>query len=255
MPYALITGASSGIGKEYANQLARLGYDLVLVARDIARLNLVGEELKNRYKINYEVIGADLSVEADIEIVAVRLRDPNRFIEVLINNAGFGLNKSFEISTKVEEDSLLDVMVKAPMHLTKNVIPLMLENKKGYVINVGSVAAWITTGTYSAAKSWLHSFSESLYAQYFKKGVYVSVVAPGFTRTEFHQRAKLKMNSFPNWMWLSDEFVVRKSLQGAFKKKAVVVPGFQYKILGVVAKYVPNSAIRAFSNLYRSKRK
>jgi len=255
MPYALITGASAGIGKEFANQLAQAGYDLVLVARDINRLDAVGENLKQSYGVEYEVISADLSKEAEIEKVAKRLSDQDRFIEVLVNNAGFGLNTSFGKTTKAEEDALLDVLVRAPIHLTRAVIPLMVERNKGYVINVGSVAAWITTGTYSAAKAWLHSFSESLYGQYSKQGVYVSVVAPGFTKTEFHQRANISTASFPKWMWLSDEFVVRKSLKGAFNKKALVVPGWQYKTLRVVAKYLPNSAIRAFSNYYRSKRK
>jgi short-subunit dehydrogenase len=255
MPYALITGASAGIGKEFANQLAQAGYDLVLVARDINRLEAVGENLKHSYGVEYEVISADLSKELEIEKVAKRLNDQDRFIEVLVNNAGFGLNTSFGKTAKAEEDALLDVLVRAPIHLTRAVIPLMVERNKGYVINVGSVAAWITTGTYSAAKAWLHSFSESLYGQYSKQGVYVSVVAPGFTKTEFHQRANISTASLPKWMWLSDEFVVRKSLKGAFNKKAVVVPGWQYKTLRVVAKYLPNSAIRAFSNYYRSKRK
>ncbi len=255
MPYALITGASAGIGKEFANQLAQAGYDLVLVARDINRLDAVGDKLKQSYGVEYEVISADLSKEAEIEKVAKRLSDQDRFIEVLVNNAGFGLNTSFGKTAKAEEDALLDVLVRAPIHLTKAVIPLMVERNKGYVINVGSVAAWITTGTYSAAKAWLHSFSESLYGQYSKQGIYVSVVAPGFTKTEFHQRANIPTDLFPKWLWLSDEFVVKKSLKGAFDKKALVVPGWQYKTLRVVAKYLPNSAIRAFSNYYRSKRK
>jgi uncharacterized protein len=255
MPYALITGASAGIGKEFANQLAQAGYDLVLVARDSNRLEIVGENLKNLYGISYETISADLSEAAGIEKVVKRLVDGDRFIEVLVNNAGFGLNTSFGKTSKAEEDALLDVLVRAPIHLTRAAISLMAERNKGYVINVGSVAAWITTGTYSAAKAWLHAFSESLHGQYSKQGVFVSVVAPGFTRTEFHQRANISTASFPKWMWLSDEFVVRKSLKGAFNNKALVVPGWQYKTLRIFAKYLPNSAIRAFSNYYRSKRK
>lgn len=255
MPYALITGASAGIGKEFANQLAQLGYHLVLVARDTKRLEAVGENLRNRYGIDYEVISADLSETAGIKKVISRLSDEDMFVEVLVNNAGFGMKASFGKAEILEEETLLDVLVRAPMQLTRAAIGPMVKNNKGYVINVGSVAAWITTGTYSAAKAWLHVFSESLFSQYSKHGVFVSVVAPGFTRTEFHQRANIATDTFPKWMWLSDEFVVKKALNGAFNKKPVVIPGWQYKTLGVFAKYLPNSAIRAFSNFYRTRRR
>lgn len=255
MPYALITGASSGIGKEYSRQLASRGYNVVLVARDKERLELVGESIAKEYEVLYEVIKADLTLDTDIAKVIKRIEDDKKPIEVLVNNAGFGLNKAFHKSTEEEEKELLEILVTTPVRLTKAAVMKMLENKKGYVINVGSVAAWITTGTYSAAKSYLHNFSESLNAAYSKQGVYVSVVAPGFTKTEFHQRANIPIKSVPKWLWLTDEFVVKKSLVGAFDKESMIVPGIQYKFLKFLSSVLPRAVIRAFSNLYKTRKK
>ena len=255
MPYALITGASSGIGKEYSRQLASRGYNVVLVARDKERLELVGESISKEYEVLYEVIKADLTLDSDITKVINRIEDEQKPIEVLVNNAGFGLNNAFHKSTEEEEKKLLEILVTTPVRLTKAAVMKMLENKKGYVINVGSVAAWITTGTYSAAKSYLHIFSESLYASYSKQGVYVSVVAPGFTKTEFHQRANIPIQSVPKWLWLTDEFVVEKSLVGAFDKESMIVPGIQYKFLKFLSSVLPRAVIRAFSNLYKTRKK
>jgi uncharacterized protein len=255
MAYALVTGASSGIGKEYARQLAGRGYDLVLVARDGQRLKQVGDSLVEEYGVSYEVLKADLTNEKDVLKVVKRIEVSEKPIEILVNNAGFGLNKAFHKSTEAEEKELLEILVTTPVRLTKAAVTKMLEHKKGYVINVGSVAAWMTTGTYSAAKSYLHSFSESLCAAYSKQGVYVSVVAPGFTKTEFHQRANISMQSVPKWLWLTDEFVVKKSLVGAFDKESLVVPGIQYKFLKFLVRVLPRAVIRAFSNSYRTRRK
>ena len=255
MAYALITGASSGIGKEYARQLAARGYDVVLVARDKERLKQVAESITKEHEVLYEIIKADLTLDSDIAKVIKRIEDDQKPIEVLVNNAGFGLNKAFHKSTEEEEKELLEILVTTPVRLTKAAVIKMLENKKGYVINVGSVAAWITTGTYSAAKSYLHTFSESLYAAYSKHGVYVSVVAPGFTKTEFHQRANIPIKSVPKWLWLTDEFVVKKSLVGAFDKESIIIPGIQYKFLKFLSTVLPRAVIRALSNLYKTRKK
>lgn len=255
MPSALITGASSGIGKEFANQLAAKGFDLILVARDEERLNTVGEELSSRYSVGHTVIKADLSRLDEINELALRIKNQELSVDLLVNNAGFGLNKAFHNSSSSEEKALLEVLVTAPLILTQAAISQMIEKNKGYVINVGSVAAWITSGTYSAAKSWLHSFTESMHAQYSSQGIIFSAVAPGFTRTEFHQRANIKMHSMPKWLWLEDKKVVHAAIEGLFKGKSLVVPGAQYKLLKVFADLMPRSAIRSFSNYYQAKRR
>ncbi len=255
MPSALITGASSGIGREFANQLAKRGFDLVLVARDEPRLMAVGEELANKYGVKYQVIKADLSQVNEINELSSKIKNQDFQFNLLVNNAGFGLNKAFHKSSPEEEKALLEVLVTAPLILTQAAISQMLESKNGYVINVGSVAAWITSGTYSAAKSWLHSFTESMHAQYSKEGINFSTVAPGFTRTEFHQRANINMNSMPKWLWLEDKKVVSEAIEGVLKGRSLVVPGFQYKTLKVFADFMPRSTIRNFSNYYQSKRR
>lgn len=255
MPSALITGASSGIGKEFANQLASRGFDLVLVARDEARLNAVGQELSSKYGVKYQAVKADLSQLEEINQLSSRVKNKDIEVNLLVNNAGFGLNKAFHKSSPEEEKALLEVLVTAPLILTQAAISQMLENKKGHVINVGSVAAWITSGTYSAAKSWLHSFTESMHAQYSKEGIIFSTVAPGFTKTEFHQRANISMNSMPKWLWLEDKTVVNEAIKGVLKGKSLVVPGFQYKTLKVFADFMPRSIIRSFSNYYQAKRR
>ena len=254
MPKALITGASSGIGKEFAFQLAQKGYDLLLVARDDDRLEQVGLKAAQKFGVNYKVLKADLSQLSDIEKVAGALSKESD-LEFLVNNAGFGLNKAFHKSSPEEEKALLEVLVSAPLMLTQSALGQMLEKNRGYVINVGSVAAWITSGTYSAAKSYLHSFTESLYAQYASRGINISTVAPGFTRTEFHQRANINMSTMPDWLWLEDTKVVKQAIDGVIKGKSLVVPGLQYKTLKLFADVMPRAAIRGFSNYYQAKRR
>ena len=254
MPKALITGASSGIGKEFAFQLAQKGYDLLLVARDLERLEQVGLNAAQKFGVKYQVLRSDLSQLSDIEKVAGALSKESD-LEFLVNNAGFGLNKAFHKSSPEEEKALLEVLVTAPLMLTQSALGQMLEKNKGYVINVGSVAAWITSGTYSAAKSYLHSFTESLYAQYASKGINISTVAPGFTRTEFHQRANINISSMPNWLWLEDKKVVKQAIDGVIKGKSLVVPGFQYKTLKLFADVLPRVVIRGFSTYYQAKRR
>jgi short-subunit dehydrogenase len=255
MPHAFITGASSGIGKEFAVQLAERGFDLVLVARDEDRLNAVGKKISQKYGVDYEVIKSDLSKVSEVNELADKLKTDRFSVEFLVNNAGFGLNKAFHKSSPEEEKALLEVLVTAPLVLTQAALTRMLENQKGYVVNVGSVAAWITSGTYSAAKSWLHSFTESMHAQYSKQGIIVSAVAPGFTKTEFHQRANINMSGVPSWLWLEDKKVVKAAIEGALAAKSLIVPGVQYKALKLMADFMPRSTIRSFSNFYQTKRR
>ena len=130
----------------------------------------------------------------------------------------------------------------------------MMSKNKGFIINVGSVAAWTTSGTYSAAKVWLTSFSESLNTNYKNYGINVGVVAPGFTRTEFHERANMSTESIPNWMWISTHLVVKESIKAVLKGKAIVIPHIKYKLLFLFLRIMPRSFVRKFSNSYQSRR-
>ena len=200
MPTALVTGATAGIGESFTRLLASKGYDLVITARNKKRLEECAKNLIKKYKIKVEIIAADLNKPNEVAHIVKRLTDNKKPIEVLINNAGFGIKTSFLHSEITDENSLLDVLVKVPMQLTHAVLPYMKARNSGRIINVSSVAGWITGGTYSAAKSYVTVFSEYLHTELSGTNVKVTALCPGFTHTEFHQRGKMNMNGLPNWL-------------------------------------------------------
>jgi len=253
MKKALITGASAGIGLEFAYQLAQKNYDLILVSRNQQKLDEIAQDISSKHKNRNEVLVADLSTQEGIDLVTNKIKS-NQDIEFIVNNAGLGINKPFHKASLNEESDLLNVLVKAPLEITHSAITSMLNRNRGFIINVGSVAAWTTSGTYSAAKVWLTSFSESLNTNYKKYGIHVSAVAPGLTKTEFHQRANMSIDSIPNWMWLNSKLVVRDSIKAVLKGKTIVVPSLRYKLLVSFLKLMPRSFIRKFSDSYQSKR-
>jgi short-subunit dehydrogenase len=243
-PIALVTGATAGIGAAFADLLASHSHDLVIVARDLPRLQARAEEWRSRHNIEVEVFQADLSRDEDIRRLELRLQNLSRPIEVLINNAGFGINKSFTTSDVAEEIALLDVLVTAPMRLMHAVLPHMKERNSGIIINVSSVAGWIAGGTYSAAKSYLTVLSESLHTELRDTNIKVHALCPGFTRTEFHQRGKMKMGAVPQSFWLTAEEVVSDAWKAALHGKAISVPGGQYKLLSFISRFAPRPLVR-----------
>jgi len=243
-PIALITGATAGIGAAFAELLASENHDLVIVARDLPRLNQRADQWRGKFGVEVEVIQADLSRDEDIRRIELRLQNISRPIEVLINNAGFGINKSFTSSDIAEEIALLDVLVTAPMRLMHAVLPGMKDRDNGTIINVSSVAGWIAGGTYSAAKSYLTVLSESLHTELKATNVRVHALCPGFTRTEFHQRGNMKMGGLPKWFWLSAEQVVKDSWIAAKAGKPLSIPGRQYKVLSFITRFGPRPLVR-----------
>ena len=250
---ALITGASSGIGWHFANLLAQENYDLVITARDVNRLNNLASEIKAKYDIQIEVISADLTTDNGIESIENRLRVGD--IDVLINNAGYGLNKSFTKSAVTEEASVMKILCEAPMRLAHAVLPSMIKNDSGIIINVSSVAAWITGGHYSAAKSYLMVLSESLHTELLNTSITVLSLAPGFTHTEFHQRGNMNMNGLPKFMWLDADQVVKTAWQDAKSGKAISIPGAQYRVLYFVMRHAPRSLVRRLGFSVRRKQR
>ena len=253
MPKALITGASAGIGLEFCYQLANKNYDLILVSRNESKLNKIAEDIKQKTSRNSEILVADLATDQGIQKVCEKI-NKDKEIEFVVNNAGLGINKKFHEADLKEEVDLLSVLVKAPLEISYTAIKNMMSKNKGFIINVGSVAAWTTSGTYSAAKVWLTSFSESLNTNYKNYGINVGVVAPGFTRTEFHERANMSTESIPNWMWISTHLVVKESIKAVLKGKAIVIPHIKYKLLFLFLRLMPRSFVRKFSNSYQSRR-
>ena len=255
MSTALVTGATAGIGESFTRLLAANGYDLVLVARDKKRLQERATSLSKKYKIDVEVLQADLSVPAQLARVEKRLSNPKKPIEVLINNAGFGIKDSFLKSDIKAELELIDVLARAPMQLMHAGLPQMLSRNSGTIINVSSVASFIAGGTYSAAKSYLTVHTESLNSELSKTNINISALCPGFTRTEFHQRGKMKMTGVPNFMWLNAVRVVSDSWRAALKGKAICIPGWQYKILSSIARFGPRPLVRKLGIKVRARQR
>jgi short-subunit dehydrogenase len=251
--WALVTGATSGIGESFTRLLADNNYNVVLVARDGSRLQERASGLEAQYKIQTHIIQADLSTDAGCSTVEQYIASNQ--IEVLINNAGFGINKAFTMSELAAEQQLLDVLVRTPMRLMHVALPLMKERNKGVVINVSSVAGYIAGGTYSASKSYLTVLSESLHTELTGSNVKISALCPGFTRTEFHQRGRMSMKGLPDFMWLDSDTLVSKAWSDALKGKAVSIPGWQYKLLVFVIQRLPRTIVRKVGMSMRKKQR
>lgn len=234
MGVALITGPTAGIGREIAIGLSRAGFELILVARDEARLSTLADELGGA-----QVVPADLS---DPQARAV-VEEAARGVDWLVNNAGYGLNTSFAESSVEEEQRLLDVLVTAPMRLTHAALPGMLERGRGRILNVSSVAGWIPFGTYSAAKAWVTTFSEALAAET-PKDIHVTALCPGFTRTEFHERADMQVGG-PDIIWLNAKDVALQGIKDCERGTVISVPSLKYQALAQVARHAPRSVLRA----------
>ena len=238
---ALITGASSGLGAEYARQLAARGADLVLVARDADVLGQLADRLRRRNKVDVEVLVADLLDPTQRADVERRLADADRPVEMLVNNAGFGLPLAFERNDIDDEVRHLALHVEVPMRLTHAALAPMLARGHGRILNVASVAGFTPRSTYGACKGWLISFSRWANGVYARRGVTVTAVCPGFTHTNFHERAGLPpgQEGVPDWMWLDARSVVADSLRDAARGKAVSVPSLKYKVLVALSRIAP----------------
>jgi short-subunit dehydrogenase len=238
---ALITGASSGLGAEYARQLAARRTDLVLVARDKTALTELAQELRARYGVGVEVLAADLLAPRQLEKVVHRLTDPDRPIDMLVNNAGFGLPLSFARNDIDDEVRHLELLVEVPMRLTHAVLTPMLQRGSGRIVNIASVAGFIPRSTYGACKGWLISFSRWANGRYRGRGVSVTAVCPGFTHTNFHERMGLPpgQEGLPDLMWLDARDVVSESLRDIARGKSVSIPSLRYKAMVALTRVVP----------------
>ena len=240
--WALVTGATAGIGESFTRMLASKGFNIALVARDEARLHERAAGLREKYGVQTFVLPADLATDQGCKSVEEYLKEFE--IEVLINNAGFGINKLFTMSAIDAEQDLLDVLVRTPMRLMHVVLPQMKARNSGTIINVSSVASFIAGGTYSASKSYLTVLSESLHTELRGTNVKISALCPGFTRTEFHERGRMKMKGLPEFMWLDSDQLVARSWSDAQNGKAVSIPGWQNKLLVGFIATLPRGIVR-----------
>ncbi len=240
MPTALVTGATAGIGAAFARRLAAECHDLVLVARDVERLEGSASELEAATGRRAEMLSADLADRAACAAVEHRLADPDRPVDVLVNNAGFGLRRPFLATDIDEEERLLDVLVRAPLRLTHAALPGMVERRRGAVVNVSSVAGWLARGTYSAAKAWVTTFSESLAAQVADSGVRVMAVCPGYVRTEMHERIGLDRSRLaPSWAWMDPDDLVDGALRDLRRGRVVSVPSLRFRVAATAFRHGP----------------
>ncbi len=250
-PVALVTGPTAGIGAAFAEQLAARGHDLVLVARDRGRLESLAARLRREYGADAEVLVADLADRRQLADVEARVADPDRPVDLLVNNAGFGHKRPFLANTVDEEQEMLDVLVSAVMRLTHAALGAMVSRGRGAVVNVSSVAGFLPRGTYSAAKAYVNCMSQWADLTYRDRGVRVMAVCPGFTRTEFHERMNVSRGSAPAWMWLDAGRVVTDALADLERGKRLSVPTRRYKVLTGLARLAPPSLLGAFQSVGR----
>jgi len=250
-PTALVTGPTSGIGLAFAHQLAAAGHDLVLVARSADRLEKLAADLSERYGASAEVIVADLGDRSALAAVEARLADPDRPVDLLVNNAGLGLKEKFLDNDVEAEQYLLDVLVTAVLRLTHAALGPMVARGSGAVVNVSSVAGYLPRGTYSAAKAYVTSLSGWADLTYRDRGVRVMALLPGFTRTEFHGRMEVSTDSAPSWMWLDVDRLVADALRDLEAGKRISIPSKRYKALAALARYTPPGVQARFQGLGR----
>jgi short-subunit dehydrogenase len=248
---ALVTGPTAGIGHSFAVQLARRGHDLVLVARDAERLERVAAALRTSYGVQVEVLPADLVDRESLARVEARLADRDRPIDLLVNNAGFGLKERFLTNPVDAENAMLDVLVTAVLRLSHAALGAMTERGRGGIINVSSVAAFLPRGSYAAAKAWVNSFSEWAANEYRPQGVTVMALCPGFTTTEFHERMDVSRDSSPSFMWLDADELVATALADFDRGRVYSIPSARYKVITAAVRIVPNRVLQRFQSLGR----
>ncbi len=241
---ALVTGATAGIGAAFAQALAGQGYDLVLVARDGDRLARQAADLGTRFGVAVAVLPADLATVAGCDTVAARLAEG---VDLLVNNAGRSLNMGLLEASAADQDLLLDLNVRAVLRLTVAALPPMLAQRAGAIVNVSSVSAFAPVmpgSTYPASKAWVSHFTESVALAVRPGGVRVMALCPGYTRTEFHQRAGIDATKVPAWLWCSAADVVAEALRDLRRGRLVSVPGRRYRLLVFGMRHAPRSLLR-----------
>lgn len=247
---ALVTGASAGLGEEFARQLAARRTDLVLVARREQALTDLAGELARLHGVTVEVLPADLATSTGVAAVAGRLTDTERPVDLLVNNAGFGLYGPFAELDAERQQQMVDLNVGAVVALSRAALPGMLERGGGAVLNVASTAAFQPDpwgAVYGATKAFVRSFSEALHEEVRGTGVRVLVSCPGFTATEFQQVAGIAGDAMPEAVAMTVGPVVAAALDDLQRGRAVSVPGWQNKLSAWGSDLSPSALTRRVS--------
>lgn len=236
---ALVTGGTSGIGAEFARQLAARGCDLVIVARNEQRLAETADALRREFRVEVEVLSADLSTPAGVDLVAQRLLDQGRPVDILINNAGHGLHTPLLAEDLSDHDEAFDLMIKAVFVLGNAAGRAMRQRGHGLIVNIASVASFVNMGNYSAIKAWVRVWSGSLANELHGTGVQVVTLSPGWVRTEFHNRAGIRTSNIPDALWIDVRDLVRECLADAEAGRIRSVPSWKFKIIRALAHHGP----------------
>ncbi len=235
---AVVTGASSGIGAAMVERLAERGTPVVMVARSAERM----EELAERIDVESEILPVDLGTPDGVAAVAARLASEDDPVDLLVNNAGFGHHGDFVDDAVEHQQAMVDLNVSALVQLTHAAAAVMSDRAGGTVLNVSSVAAATAApgfAVYAATKAFVSSFSQAVHEELRERGVVVSCLAPGLTRTEFQDRASYDSSKLPDFAWQTAAEVAEAGLEGAAKGRAMIVPGAQNKLLVGGAKLMP----------------
>ncbi|HEX2801763.1 MAG TPA: SDR family oxidoreductase [Phenylobacterium sp.] len=244
---ALVTGASAGIGAAFARVLAGHGYDLALTARRLDRLDKLAEEISLRYGVEALSVAADLSdPEAPGQILDF-LTAHGRTVDVLVNNAGYGLPGTYAETRWEDQRAFIQVMMTAPAELAHRVLPGMLHREFGRIVNVASLAGLLPGSAahtlYGASKAFLVKFSQSLHLEAAAAGVHVTALCPGLTYSEFHDvngtRARISAAT-PPWLWMGADEVAAAGYEAVEANRAICVPGAPNQAIAAIAKLVPD---------------
>jgi uncharacterized protein len=253
---AVVTGASAGIGREFCEQLAARRYDLLLVARDAARLGKLADDLRLRFGVRVESFPTDLSRDEGVTGLARRIGNSPE-LSLLVNNAGFGSRGTLAEAPPAEQEAMARLHVLAPLRLTQAALPTLLRNETGAVINVSSVASFIYSAgniNYCATKAYLTTFTEGLAAELAGTGVQAQALCPGFTRSEFHRRMGVTRDRRPRFLWMQASAVVRTSLRSLDRRgPAICVPGLKYRVLVGLIRLCPRRVLGWVTRLRRSR--
>jgi short-subunit dehydrogenase len=245
--WALVTGASAGIGAEFCRQLAQRGYSLVLTARREERLQALASELSGQFGIHCHCLPADLAKKEAGDAIMARLEQEGIEIEFLVNNAGYGVPGTFTRSSWSVHDDSLQVMLNSVCELTWRLLPGMQNRGRGYIVNVASLAGLVPGSArhtlYGATKAFLIKFSQSLAMENLDSGIAISALCPGFTYSEFHDVLEIRdqVSQMPSWMWMDADEVVRYGIDSVTRSKprVVAVPGRVNRFIASLFKIMP----------------
>ena len=245
--YALITGASSGIGAEIAKKLAKKGYNLILTARRKELLENLASEIKQKHNVNVDLIAKDLSKYETPKEIFDFCEENEYSVDFLVNNAGYGIKTSFHETSLDDEEDFIRVLGTSVIMLTKLFLPKMIEKGDGKIMIVSSVASFAAPSAiqplYGPIKTFMNRFSDSININYKHKGVTSTAVCPGFTVTGFHTASGVQdeMDRVPRFMVFPAERIANEGVDAMFAGKSYCVPTKTYKFLVFLLKNIPQS--------------